>query len=435
MFFPFKVFLPVIGAPLAGLALLGTVAAAEDPQPASGRLDQLQSQIEGLKSKLQNQFAQGYGYGRPPGNVGGAPDDYYGNGQSYGSGGQPAQDAAGLDVRMTHLENEIRQINGQIEQMQFAERKLEDALKKFQQDVDFRFQDIGGHGGSAPRAQKRTDASDGDAGLPPSSSPSATASADLPPSSLASPSSSPLRGHRGDAFDPASDPNAPGAPRQLGSIASTATALPPPESQRSASNYGTPSIIAEDEADPNAPLDLSSGRRPSLSSSTPAGATPGVGTAAVPRQIPLTPQAPSATPATTQVAAIPAAASPKDEFDSALGYFKQKEYENAEKSFSAFLQKNPKSRMTPDAIYYLGETYYHQRGREREAAEQYLKISTDYSTSGHAPEAMLRLGQSLIALHAKDQACAAFGEVSKKYPNAASWVKSGAEKGAQDAKC
>ncbi|WP_020173340.1 tol-pal system protein YbgF [Methyloferula stellata] len=426
MFFPIKVFLPVIGAPLAGLALLGTVAAAEDPLPTSGRLDQLQSQIEGLKSKLQNQFAQGYGYGRPPGNVGGG-DDY--GGPSYNSpNSPPAQDAAGLDVRVTHLENEIRQINGQIEQMQFAERKLEDALKKFQQDVDFRFQDIGGHGG-ASHLQKRTDASDSDAVLPPSSSPSATASADLSPNS----SPSPLRGHRGDAFDPASDPNAPGAPRQLGSIASTATALPPPEPQRSASRSGTPSIIAEDEGDPNAPLDLSSGRRSSMSSSTPASTTPGAGTAAAPRQIPLTPQAPSATPG-TQVATIPAAASPKDEFDSALGYFKQKEYENAEKSFSAFLQKNPKSRMTPDAIYYLGETYY-QRGRQREAAEQYLKISTDYSTSGHAPEAMLRLGQSLKALGAKEQACATFIEVTKKYPNAASWVKNSAEKGAQEAKC
>ncbi len=433
MFFPFKVFLPVIAAPMLGVALLGTVASAEDAMPASGRLDQLQTQIDGLKSKLQ--VAQGYG--RPPGNVGGAPDDYYGNGQSYnspsyGGGGQPAQDAASLDVRMTHIENEIRQINGQIEQMQFAEHKLEDALKKFQQDVDFRFQDTSGHGG-AVRTQKRTDASDEIVTPPsPAPSPSATAATDAP-----SVSTAPLRtGRRGDAFDPASDPNAPGAPRQLGSIASSATALPPPESSRSAANNGTPSIIAEeDESDPNAPLDLSSGRRRPVASSTPSAVTPGLGTAAAPRQIPLTPQAPSsATPAPTQVATAPVVASPKDEFDSALGYFKQKEYETAEKSFSAFLQKNPKSRMTPDAIYYLGETYY-QRGRQREAAEQYLKISTDYSTSGHAPEAMLRLGQSLNAIGAKEQACASFDQVAKKYPNAQAWIKTGAEREASRAKC
>lgn len=426
MLFPLKAFLPVIAAPLFGLTLLGTAAVAEEPPPVSGRLDQLQSQVDGLKSKLQ--LAQGYDYRRPPATVGG--DDPY-NSPSYNTpsyNNAPAQDAAGLDVRMTHLENEIRQINGQIEQMQFAERKLEEALRKFQQDVDFRFQDTG-HGG-APR-QKRTDASDSDFVLPasPGPSPSATAGADLPSSAPSSMRTS----RRGDAFDPAADPNAPGAPHQLGSIASSARALPPPDSPRVAS--AAPSIIAEDETDPNAPLDLSSGRRAPSSYGSSSSATPGYGTAASPRQIPLTQQAaPSTTPGTATAAVVPAIATPKDEFEAALGYYKQKEYENAEKGFAAFLQKNPKNRMTPDAIYYLGETYY-QRGRQREAAEQYLKISTDYSTSGHAPEAMLRLGQSLNALGAKEQACATFSEVTKKYPNAASWVKSGAEKGAQQAKC
>jgi tol-pal system protein YbgF len=190
--------------------------------------------------------------------------------------------------------------------------------------------------------------------------------------------------------------------------------------------------MAEDEPDPNAPLDLSSGRR-NGSSSTPS--NPGLGTAAAPRQIPLTPQptTPSALPGnTTQMADSSQAASPKEEFDTALGYLKQKEYDNAEKGFSAFLQKNPKSRMTADAVYYLGETYFQ---RQREAAEQYLKISTNYSTSAHAPEAMLRLGQSLNAIGAKEQACASFGQVTVKYPNAAAWVKTNAEKEAQRAKC
>lgn len=202
-----------------------------------------------------------------------------------------------------------------------------------------------------------------------------------------------------------------------------------------------PAVIMDEDADPNAPLDLS-GRHNGGSSSTPPtgglpGAAPGFGTAAAPRQIPLT--APQTTPASSTtgpatMAAIAPVASPKEEFDAALGYFKQKEYENAEKSLSAFLQKNPKSKMTADAVYFLGETYF-QRGRQREAAEQYLKISTNYSTSAHAPEAMLRLGQSLSALGAKEQACATFDEVPRKYPNASAFVKTNAEKEAQRAKC
>jgi tol-pal system protein YbgF len=139
------------------------------------------------------------------------------------------------------------------------------------------------------------------------------------------------------------------------------------------------------------------------------------------------------TPGGTVIAGVPVNPA-KEEFDLALGYYKQKEYENAEKGFSAFLQKNPKNRLASDAIYYLGESFY-LRGRPREAAEQYLKISTNYASSGRAPEAMLRLGQSLHAIGAKEQACATFSEVVRKYPNASASVKTGAEREAKRAQC
>jgi tol-pal system protein YbgF len=406
-FLPLKRAVLPSGASILSLALLGSMAAfAQETNSPSARLDQIESQMGTLQSKLR--VAQGYGYGRPPGDVG--------DGDGGGYNTPPRQDAAGLEVRIGHLEEQLRQMNGQIEQMQFAQHKLEDQLKKFQQDVDFRFQDTG-RGGARP--QKRTEAPESETGGP---APTTTANAN--PDSSPSAGAPPLHGgHHGDAFDPSADPNAPGAPHQLGSIASSSTALPPPQTQRMSSNNETPDIIADEGTDPNAPLNLSSSRRD--------------GTSTPPRQIPLTgPQTtPSATPgSTTQMADVPAIATPKEEFETALGFLKQKEYENAEKGFSAFLQKNPKNRMTPDAVYYLGETYF-QRGRQREAAEQYLKISTNYSTSAHAPEAMLRLGQSLNAIGAKEQACASFSQVTVKYPNAAAWVKTSAEKESQRAKC
>jgi tol-pal system protein YbgF len=425
-FLPLKAVWPLIGAPIFGLALFGTHALAQDvplqDAAPSARLDRLQTQMDGLRSKLL--VAQGYGYGRPPGTIGDADDGY---------NAAPRQDAAGLDVRIGHIEEQMRQMNGQIEQIQFAQHKLEDQLKKFQQDVDFRFQDSG-HG-AASRPQKRTDASESEIGAPTNPSTTTNAANDFSPSNGASASSVPLHGsHRGDAFDPASDPNAPGVPHQLGSIASSATPLPPPPSapKTVAENRASSTIIDED-ADPDAPLDLSTGKRNGVA---PPSSTPGFGTAAAPRQIPLTPSpaTPSSAVGMTTMAGVPPIASPKEEFDIALGYFKQKEYENAEKGFSSFLQKNPKNRMAADAVYYLGETYF-QRGRQREAAEQYLKISTNYSTSAHAPEAMLRLGQSLSALGAKEQACATFDEVPRKYPNASAFVKTNAEKEAQRAKC
>ena len=97
-----------------------------------------------------------------------------------------AQDAADLLVRTTRLENQLRQMSGQIEQLQFENRRLTDQLRKFQEDVDFRLKEgAGGRSGAA-------------------TTPSAP------------PQGQPQRQRRGDAFDPTTQQGAAGAPRQLG---------------------------------------------------------------------------------------------------------------------------------------------------------------------------------------------------------------------------
>ena len=113
---------------------------------------------------------------------------------------------------------------------------------------------------------------------------------------------------------------------------------------------------------------------------------------------------------------------PRDAFGSALQAFQTGEYQQAEDGFKAFMAANPGHRLTPDAVFYVGETYF-QRSRPREAAEQYLKVTTDYSKSNRAPESMVRLGQALAALGNKDQACATFTELGKRYPTATPSVR------------
>ena len=83
--------------------------------------------------------------------------------------------------------------------------------------------------------------------------------------------------------------------------------------------------------------------------------------------------------------------------------------------------------MAPDAVFFIGESFF-KRSRPREAAEQYLKLSTDYSKSSRAPESMLRLGQSLAALGNNEQACATLGEVGRRYPSAAATVAKASRK-------
>lgn len=290
-------------------------------------------------------------------------------------------DAGSVAIRMSKAENRIREMTGQLEELQNANRRLVEQLQKFQADVESRL--------SASPPRKRAEA---DARTPEAET--ATADASKP------------RKRRDDAFDPDAAPNAPGRPRALGSTAP-------------ADDGGAAPIDLA-----GAKLGRGGGNDEALAPTLrPQSSTPRVvGSAA------------GAAVATAEPGTTPAPNTPRGEFDAALGLYRDKQYDGAEKGFSAFIQKNPKSRLAADATYYLGESYA-QRGRSREAAEQYLKISTDYATSNRAPDAMLHLGMSLKQLGAKEQACATFTEIGRKYPNAPNYVKTGAEREAKRAQC
>jgi tol-pal system protein YbgF len=90
--------------------------------------------------------------------------------------------------------------------------------------------------------------------------------------------------------------------------------------------------------------------------------------------------------------------------------------------------------MIADSQYWLGESFF-QRQKYRDAAETFLGVTTKYDTSAKAPDALLRLGQSLAALKEKEAACAAFGEVTRKYPRASAGVKQGVDREQKRVKC
>ena len=290
-------------------------------------------------------------------------------------------------VRLDRLENDLRQANGRIEQLENQQRILQDQLRRFQQDVEYRL------GGAAPPQ----------AGVAPGAA--APAIGAPPPVVAAAPTAEVIPGakpRRGDAFDPNADPNAPGAPRPLGST--------PPSAPLTA----------------GAPLDIG-GRPPATTPSGPLAAPAGPVVADVaPANVPGAP--------TVTGAGIDFADAPKQQFNAAVDAYRAGQYTQAEEQFKAFLSANATHRLAPDAIFYLGETYF-QRSRPREAAEQYLKLSTDYAKSSRAPEGMLRLGQSLAMLGSNDQACATFAEVGKRYPTAAPPIKKSAEREMQKDHC
>jgi tol-pal system protein YbgF len=306
---------------------------------------------------------------------------------------------ADLVVRIDRLENQIRQLTGTIEQLQFRNQQLEEQLRRAQQ-AD------GRPPGPAPRPM------------------APAASAAVPPPVTAAPvveaqpvPAAPMPGRRGDAFDPSQSPNAPGAPRPLGSFASTA----PP---------GAPVPRPA-----GAPLDLSApvgqSGEPTYAAAPPYAAPSGVPPAAgtLPPPTGALPPPPPRNPNATggALATLPPSGTPRDEFDLAYGYVLHKDYGLAEQGFRDFVKKYPGDARAADANYWLGETLF-QRQKYRDAAELFLLVSRDHPTTAKAPDALLRLGQSLAQLGEKDAACGTLAEVGRKYPRAALSVRQAVER-------
>jgi tol-pal system protein YbgF len=318
-------------------------------------------------------------------------------------------DPGDLSVRLDRMESALRQLTGTIEQLQYRNQQLEMQLKRMQDDTEYRLQQLGSRGGAVPPAQ----AAPMGAPLGPGNAPAAAP------------------GRRSDVFDPAQQPNAPGAPRTLGNEAVIAA---PERIQDSGAPVGAPGGRGA-----GAPLDLSTlaGNDPAPSR-TPA--PPATVASAGPAPLPTSPSPPPqvrnvpAAAGGSQLATLPPSASPQDEYDMAYGYVLHKDYALAEQSFRDYLKKYPNERLVPEAQYWLGESLFQQQ-RYRDAAESFLGVSTKFERSAKAPDALLRLGQSLAAMNQKEAACATLAEVGRKFPRASTSVKRGVEQEQKRAHC
>lgn len=354
-------------------------------------------------------------FNRPPQ---GAP-----GGDPYQQGG--ANDPAALMLRIERLENQIRSLTGQLEESQFQNRRLEEQVR--------RLQEAGVNPGdpapsrTAPPPQRRSEFFDG----PPPATPRVRGDGvdALPTTGRGG------RG-RGDAFDPAQDPTAPGAPRVLGAPGRQAGLSGP---------LGDP--VIEDspyESDPSAPLDLLNPRRPQARPAASAQPLPqplpqpvpqAAASAPEPQRAPARQQAAMPVdPAPTGPASTLPPPGPREQLDAANLALRSGELERAETGYKEFLQRYPTSRLASEATFNLGDVYA-RRGRHREAAEQFLKVTTDFSKSAQAPQSLHRLGQSLERLGAKEQACAAWAEVPRKYPSAPQTIRAAAERDIKRASC
>jgi tol-pal system protein YbgF len=133
---------------------------------------------------------------------------------------------------------------------------------------------------------------------------------------------------------------------------------------------------------------------------------------------PATPaQASTAAPASggsTPVAAPDANA--QAAYDAAFQALRGGDYAQASRGFRSFIQQYPSNTLTPNAWYWLGESYYVTMNYPV-ALEAFQRLLAQFPQSEKAPDALLKVGYSQLELKQTDAGKATLQQVTSKYPN------------------
>ncbi|MEM6488099.1 MAG: tol-pal system protein YbgF [Pseudomonadota bacterium] len=103
--------------------------------------------------------------------------------------------------------------------------------------------------------------------------------------------------------------------------------------------------------------------------------------------------------------------------DRAVLFVQQGRLDSAEDGLLGFLDDYPDSPLTPEAQFWLGETYATQ-GDWQVAARAYLDGYEADPAGALAPDNLVKLGVALSRLGRRDEACATLQEVPSRFPSA-----------------
>jgi len=162
------------------------------------------------------------------------------------------------------------------------------------------------------------------------------------------------------------------------------------------------------------------------------GGTPPAPAGTTPASPPLGSQAPASPPATVPAPAVVATAEPppsvhgdmgamsaagdeRTAYNVAFDRLKAGEYADAAQLFTSFLQLYPGGVYAPNALYWLGESYYVTQNYAL-AADQFRALLAQYPTHDKAPGALLKMGLCDYGLGKLPEAERTLGEVVAKYP-------------------
>ncbi|CCV10980.1 tol-pal system protein YbgF [Mesorhizobium sp. STM 4661] len=288
------------------------------------------------------------------------------------------QDGAGV----TGLEDQLRQMNGKIEELNFQILQMQEQIRKQQEDNEFRFQQLegGSQGAQQPAEQKKSEAAPQDNNT---DSSVAEAPATQAPADAGTPPADGQSAGEVIVESPTGDPG------------KVVTGAPP-------KTFGTITVDKNGNV-VNADGTTQAETTAPATGAQAAGANTGKSDGTV-------------------VAALPSTNDPEELYRNSYQFILSGDYSTAEQGFRDHIARFPKDAKAADAHYWLGESLLGQQ-KYRDAAETFLAASKDYPKAKKAPDMLLKLGVSLVGLNQRDVACATFGEIGKRYPDISGALK------------
>ena len=103
-------------------------------------------------------------------------------------------------------------------------------------------------------------------------------------------------------------------------------------------------------------------------------------------------------------------------YESAFDALKEGRYAEAARRFQGFLNTYPNGEFAPNALYWLGESYYVTQNYQI-ALDTFQRLLRDFPSSSKAPDALLKVGYSFYELRRWPEAEATLNDVVQKYPD------------------
>jgi len=129
-----------------------------------------------------------------------------------------------------------------------------------------------------------------------------------------------------------------------------------------------------------------------------------------------------------------AVVTPRQQYDVAMDLLTRAQYPEAQGAFRTFVAANPKDDLAGPAQFWVGDIAFTQKDYPG-AAKAFTDVLKRFGKTAKAPEAMLKLGLSLMEMGKTKESCMTLGAIKGKYPTASKATLDRAAKRAAEAKC